>query len=134
MGHERRDGLGEMWDRWVEHLNAPEPEEDTVEHEPWTLRRVVETAAVVVAIVGVLALLDVSVGINWGWIPWKQIGVIVLVVGAIASGLARAVRSRVRRRRGLPPPREPTKRDRMVEKLRELDEPYLRRERSLTRD
>ena len=30
--------------------------------------------------------------------------------------------------------REPTKRDRIAEKLRDLDEPYLRRERSLTRD
>jgi hypothetical protein len=131
---ERRDGLGELWDRWVEHVNAPDAE-DEPDKEPWTLRRVLETAAAAGAVVALLVVADQFVDFNWGWVPWKSLAVIGFVLAALMAGLARAVRSLVRRMRGRPPLEgEPTKRDRLAEKVRELDEPYLRRERSLTRD
>ena len=58
-------------------------------------------------------------------------GVIALILGTLAGVSARAVRSSVRRLRGKPAlERAPTKRDALVEKLRELDEPYRRRERT----
>jgi hypothetical protein len=130
---DRRDGLGELWDSWVDRVNAPS--EDEEESEPLTLRDVLVTGAAFVAVGGGLVLLHRIVHFNWGWVPWKQLGAIGLVLAAGARWIFLGVRSLVRRIRGLPPPeREPSKRDRLAEKLRDLDEPYMRRERSLTRD
>jgi hypothetical protein len=131
---ERRDGLGELWDRWVERVNAP-PEEDKPESEEWTVRRVLETAAAFAAVAGLLVVLDAFVDFDWGWVPWKQLAVVGFTLAALVVAAAHGVRSLLRRLRGRPPlEREPTKRDRLAERLHELDEPYLRRERSLTRD
>ena len=132
--------LGERWDRWVAELNAPDPSDEREapaeeEPEPWTLRRVAETVAVVGVVVALIVAVEQFTDVNWGWIPWKSLAVVFLVVAALARWAAGAVRSLVARMRGRPAPeREPTKRDRIAERLRELDEPYLRRERSLTRD
>jgi uncharacterized membrane protein YcjF (UPF0283 family) len=131
-----RDGLGQAWDRWVERVNAPdEPPDEPEDKEPWTVRRVLETAGFVAVAIAVIIAAEQFVDVNWGWIPWKSLALVALVLAALARWIAGAVRSLVRRLRGLPPPeREPTKRDRIAERLRDLDEPYLRRERSLTRD
>ena len=126
-------------------VNAPDPrgeervppKEEPVEEEPepWTLRRVAETVVVLGVLVALIVALEQVADVNWGWVPWKSLAVVGLVLAALARWISGAVRSVVRRMRGLPPPeREPTKRDRIAEKLRDLDEPYLRRERSLTRD
>ncbi len=69
---------------------------------------------------------------NWGWIPWKQLAIAAVALLAVMRWIVHGFSAVVRRLRGAPPPeREPTKRDRLAEKLRELDEPYLRRERIL---
>jgi hypothetical protein len=141
--------LGERWDDWVGRLNAPEPKperrrevietldrrEEEPDDEPLTLRDVVVTVALFAGGGGALLLLHTVVDFNWSWIPWKQLIVVGLILLAIARWVFRSIRTIVRRARGLPPPeREPTRRDRIAEQLRDLDEPYLRHERSLTRD
>jgi hypothetical protein len=69
---------------------------------------------------------------NWGWIPWKQLAIAAVAFLAVLRWIVQGCRAAGRWLRGAPPPaREPTKRDRLAEKLRELDEPYLRRERIL---
>lgn len=94
-----------------------------------------ETVAVLGLLIALLVALEHFVDVNASWVPWKSLAVVGLVVAALARWTWGIVRSLVRRTRGLPAAeREPTKRDRIAEKLRDLDEPYLRRERSLTRD
>jgi hypothetical protein len=128
-----RDGLGTAWDRWVDRVNEPDEDED--DKEPWTLRRVLETAAFFAIGIAVIVVVEQFADFNWSWIPWKQLAVVGLVLAAGLRWIVHAVRSLVRRMRGRPrAEREPSKRDRLAEKLRDLDEPYLQRERSMLRD
>jgi hypothetical protein len=140
---ERRDGLGQAWDRWIERVNGPsrpDPHardygDDEQDDDPLTLRDVLLTAAGFAIGVPFLLLLHSVVDFNWGWIPWKQLALLGLVVAVLARWITRAVRSLVRHARGRPPlERPPTERDKLVEKLRELDEPYMKRERTTVRD
>lgn len=138
---ERRDcdGVGQAWDRWVERVNGPsDPKSDAPreEHEPWTVRRAAETAAAIAAIGAALVVADRVVGINWGWIPWKQIFVVAAIVVALAGACARAMRALLRRRRGLPQLRDEraARREAWAERVRALDEPHLRRERTTVGD
>jgi len=111
------------------------PSSLSLDEESLTVRDVLVTAAVVAAGAAALLLLHSFVDFNWEWIPWKKLVAVALILAAIARWVVRGVRALVRRARGLPAPeREPNARDKLVETLRDLDEPYLRRERSLTRD
>ena len=98
-----------------------------------TFRDVLVTAAGFAGVVGALLLLHTVVDFNWGWVPWRRLFVVAVVATAGARWVMSSCRSLIRRMRGRPPlEREPTERDRLAEKLRELDEPYQRHERTTT--
>jgi hypothetical protein len=108
-------------------------QEPQADDEPLTLREALVTAAAFVGVAGALIVLHQFVHFNWGWVPWKQLAVLGVGAAVCVRWIARGVRALVRRFRGLPPlEREPSKRDRLAEKVRELDEPYLRHERTTT--